>query len=213
GAVVPQMKALSAVNPGSALIPVTRVNGVTTVLSSPKGGLFSGTAALINLHGYTAAQMYAGFEGVVLNFPSSSRNGTHDKRKEEEIRKAAAKVMKHLDDVWEKATEYYEVDSAMGDTDPGYYPEMQALQPVLKGTMPLLVEVDEAGDILRALDWISEKNIKKAILTGVREGWRVADKIAASGIPVITGEILALPSREYDRYDRPYSNAGRSEEH
>jgi len=208
GAVVPQMKALSAVNPGSALIPVTRVNGVTTVLSSPKGGLFSGTAALINLHGYTAAQMYAGFEGVVLNFPSSSRNGTHDKRKEEEIRKAAAKVMKHLDDVWEKATEYYEVDSAMGDTDPGYYPEMQALQPVLKGTMPLLVEVDEAGDILRALDWISEKNIKKAILTGVREGWRVADKIAASGIPVITGEILALPSREYDRYDRPYSNAG-----
>src|SRR5690606_7796543 len=87
-------------------------------------------------------------------------------------------------------------------------PEMQALQPVLKGTMPLLVEVDEAGDILRALDWISEKNIKKAILTGVREGWRVADKIAASGIPVITGEILALPSREYDRYDRPYSNAG-----
>lgn len=208
GDVVPQMKALSAVNPGSALIPVTRVNGVTTVLTAPSGGLLSGTAALINLHGYTPAQMYAGFEGVVLNFPPASRKGTHDKRKEEEIKKAAAKAIKHLDEVWERATEYYKVDSAMGDANPGYYPEMKALQPVLKGDMPLMVEVDEAGDILKALDWIREKKIKKAILTGVDEGWRVADKIASAGIPVITGEVFSLPGRSYDRYDRPYANAG-----
>ena len=208
GDVVPQMKALTAINPGSALIPVTRVNGVTTVLTAPSGGLFSGTAALINLHGYTPAQMYAGFEGVVLNFPSAARKGTQDKRKEEEIKKAAAKKIKQLDEVWEKATEYYKVDSAMGDTRPDYYPEMAALQPVLKGTMPLMVEVDEAGDILKALDWIKEKKIKKAILTGVDEGWRVAEKIAAAGIPVITGEVMSLPGRSYDRYDRPFANAG-----
>ena len=208
GGVIPQMKALTAVNPGSALIPVTRVNGVTTVLTAPTGGLFSGTAALINLHGYTPAQMYAGFEGVVLNFPASSRRGTHDKRNEEEIKKAAAREIKHLNEVWDRATEYYEVDSAMGNTSPDYYPEMTALQPVLKGTMPLMVEVAEAGDILKALDWIKERKIKKAILTGVDEGWRVADKIAASGIPVVAEAAFALPGRSYDRYDRVYANAG-----
>lgn len=208
GEVVPQMKALTAVNPGSVLIPVTRVSGVTTVLTSPTGGLFSGTAALINLHGYTPAQMYAGFEGVVLNFPATSRRGAQDKRKEDEIKKAAEKALRQLDEVWERAREFYAVDTAMGDKHPDYYPEMIALQPVLKGKVPLLVEVNEAGDILRALEWIKEKKIKKAILTGVADGWRVADKIAAAGIPVITGKVAVLPGRSYDRYDRPYANAG-----
>lgn len=208
GGVIPQMKALTAINPGSAIIPVTRVNGITTVLSAPTGGLFSGTAALINLHGYTPAQMYAGFEGVILNFPATSRKGTKDKRKEEDIKKSASKAIKRLDEVWEKATEYYKLDSAMGGDSPDYYPEMIALQPVLRGDMPLMVEVNDAGDILKALDWIREKKIKRTILTGVAEGWRVADKIAASGIPVITGKVLALPGRDYERYDRHYANAG-----
>ncbi|MDV3310691.1 MAG: amidohydrolase family protein [Cyclobacteriaceae bacterium] len=206
GNIVPQMRALTAVNPNSALIPVTRVNGVTTVLSAPTGGLFSGTAALINLYGYTPEQMYAGFEGVVLNFPSTSRGGSNDKRKSEEIAKAATKAMKKLDDVWQKAVEYDKLDSALGESKPDYYPELIALQPVLRGTMPLIVEVDDAGDILRALEWVREKEIRKVIFAGVREGWRVADKIAEAGIPVITGKVLTLPGRAYDRYDRSYAN-------
>ena len=60
GDVIPQMKALTAVNPNSVLIPVTRVGGVTTVLANPAGGLIPGTSALINLYGYTPDQMYAG---------------------------------------------------------------------------------------------------------------------------------------------------------
>ncbi len=73
GDVIPQLRALSAVNPNSALIPVTRISGVTTVIASPEGDLIPGTAALINLHGYTPDQMFGGFEGVVLNFPNTGR--------------------------------------------------------------------------------------------------------------------------------------------
>lgn len=208
GAVVPQMRALSAINPNSALIPVTRVNGVTTVLSAPSGGLFSGTAALINLYGYTPDQMYAGFEGVVMTFPSTSRGGSNDKRKSEEISKAAEKAIKKINEVWDKAVEYYKLDSALGDRKPDYYPELIALQPVLQGKIPLIIEVDDAGDILRALEWVRDKQIRKVIFSGVSEGWRVADKIAEAGIPVITGKVLTLPGREYDRYDRSYANAG-----
>lgn len=208
GNVVPQMRALTAVNPNSALVPVTRVNGVTTVLSVPSGGLFSGTAALINLYGYTPGQMYAGFEAVVMTFPSTSRTGSNDKRKAEEIKKAASKAMKKLDAVWKKAVEYYKLDSALGDNKPDYYPELIALQPVLQGKMPLIIEVDDAGDILRALEWVREKEIRRVIFSGVKEGWRVADKIAKAGIPVITGRVLSLPGRAYDRYDRSFANAG-----
>ena len=75
GDVIPHIQALTAVNPNSVIIPVTRVNGVTTALTVPSGGNFPGTAALINLHGYTPAQMFAGFKAVVMNFPATGRRG------------------------------------------------------------------------------------------------------------------------------------------
>ncbi|MDW8286837.1 MAG: amidohydrolase, partial [Flammeovirgaceae bacterium] len=53
GDIIPHMQALTAINPNSVSIPVTRVNGVTTVLAVPQAGLFPGTAALIHLHGYS----------------------------------------------------------------------------------------------------------------------------------------------------------------
>jgi imidazolonepropionase-like amidohydrolase len=207
GDVVPQMKALTAVNPNSVGIPVTRISGVTTALTFPEGDLFAGTAALVNLHGYTPDQMYAGFQGMILNFPRTGRRGQFDRRADEEIKKASDKIMQRLNDVWEKAVQYHKLDSATKGKMQ-YYPEMQSLIPVVRGEMTLLVDVNAANDIKAALAWVKEKNIKRVVLTGVEEGWRVAKEIAAAKIPVITGPILNLPSREYDRYDKGYANAG-----
>ena len=207
GDVVPQMKALTAVNPNAAGIPVTRVSGVTTTLTVPQGDLFSGTASLINLHGYTPDQMYAGFEAMVLNFPNTGRRGNSDKRTDEEIKKATDKSMERLNDVWDKAVEYHKIDSAT-HAKGTYYPEMQAMMPVVRGEMPLMVEVNAAKDILAALKWVKEKKIKKIIFSGVSEGWRVADAIAKANVPVIAGPVLELPTRDYDRYDKPYANPG-----
>jgi imidazolonepropionase-like amidohydrolase len=207
GEVIPQMKALTAVNPNASAIPVTRVSGVTTALSIPTGGMLSGTAALINLHGYTPDQMFAGFEGIVLNFPNIGRRGFFDRRTDEEIKKASDKALASLNDVWEKATQYQKLDSATKGKA-GYYPELQALIPVLRGEQTLLVEVNASKDIQAALKWLKEKKVKKSILTGVAEGWRVAEEIAKSGVPVITGGVLELPTRDYDRYDKAYANPG-----
>ncbi len=207
GDVIPQMKALVAVNPNSALIPVTRVSGVTTVLATPEGGVFPGTAALINLYGYTPDQMFQGFEGVVMNFPSSSRRGFFDRRTDDEIKKETEKNMKQLNEVWDKAVQYHKLDSALkGKVE--YFPELQALLPVVRGQQTLLVEANAAKDISAALKWIKERRIRKVVLTGVAEGWRVAKEIAAAAIPVVTGPVIALPTREYDRYDQAYANAG-----
>src|SRR6476660_6032771 len=51
GELNPNAKAYIAINPHSAHIAVTRVDGVTNALSSPTGGLISGQSALINLLG------------------------------------------------------------------------------------------------------------------------------------------------------------------
>ncbi len=206
GELTPEMDALTAVNPNSVLIPVTRVSGVTSVITSPSGGLFPGTAALINLQGYTPEQMYGGFKAMTINFPSSGKRGRYDKRSEEEVKKDGDKAVKKLNDTWDRVRTYAAIDSATaGQAD--YNPELAALVPVLKGEMTAFIEVNKEDDILAALRWIKKQKIK-AVLTGVAEGWRVADSIALAGIPVITGPVLAMPTRDTDHYDQAYKNAG-----
>ena len=210
GDVTPQMKALTAINVSSVHIPITRVSGVTTTLSVPQGALMPGTAALVNLHGYTPEQMATGFEAVVLNFPMSGRRGRWDRREQEAIDKATKEAVEKLDDVWEQAVLYARIDSARvvrtPDGQMAYQPEFSALLPVVRRTMPLLVEANSATDIIQAIEWLADKDVD-AILTGVSEGWRVADRIAEAGLPVITGPVLGLPTRVSDRYDRTYQNA------
>ncbi|HTF21325.1 MAG TPA: amidohydrolase family protein, partial [Chryseolinea sp.] len=206
GDVIPQVRAITAVNPNSVLIPVTRLSGVTTVIAAPVGDLMPGTAALINLHGYTPDQMFAGFEGVVLIFPNNGRKGFMDKRTPEEIRKGVEKAMQKLNDTWAMAVQYHKLDSAT--KNPRYYPEMQALIPVVRGERTLMIEANTSKDILAAIQWVAERKIGKVILTGVSEGWRVAADIAKAKLPVITGPVLAQPTRDYDRYDKAYANAG-----
>jgi imidazolonepropionase-like amidohydrolase len=205
GDVNPQIKALTAVNPNSAGIPVTRISGVTTTLVVPEGELFTGTAALINLHGYTPDQMFAGFEAVVLNFPRTGRRGGFDRRSDEDIKKANEKSMARMNEIWEKAVQYHKIDSATKGKGT-YYPELQALLPVVRNQMTLMIEVNAAKDILSALKWVKEKKIQKVILSGVAEGWRVADAIAKANIPVLAGPVLELPTRDYDHYDKGYTN-------
>jgi imidazolonepropionase-like amidohydrolase len=208
GDIIPQMKALTAVNPNASAIPITRISGVTTAIAAPDGGVIPGTAALVNLFGYTPDQMFAGFEGVVINFPRSARRGGFDRRTDEEVKKATDKSMKQLNDAWDKAVQYFKLDSATQGKGLKYYPEMTAMLPVVQGKIPLMIEVNASKDIRLALKWVKEKKVKKVIFTGVSEGWRVADEIAKANIPVVVGPILALPSRDYDKYDKPYANPG-----
>lgn len=212
GTLSPQMKALTAVNPNGVAIPVTRVNGVTTVLTEPSGGMLPGQAALINLHGYTPSQMFAGFEGVSMQFPSTGRRGRFDQRTEEQVQEATEKALKMLNDTWDSAELHSRIDSTYqarpeSGRKPAYVPSMEALRPVVRGEQALVIRVNAAKDILSAIDWVKQRGLQNVIFTGLSEGWRVADKIAETGIPCLVGPVLAIPTRSSDRFDKAYRNA------
>jgi imidazolonepropionase-like amidohydrolase len=85
---------------------------------------------------------------------------------------------------------------------------MEALAPAVRGEMLLLVRANKAADIRSALDWADERGLTDHIvLSGAAEGWRVADAIADAGVPVLAGPVLSVPTRDADRYDKPYRNA------
>ncbi len=74
----------------------------------------------------------------------------------------------------------------------------EALQPVIRGELPLLVTAHRADDIVTALRIAEEFNIK-VVLQGATEAFRVADLIAEAGVPVAAGPSLAQRGRQETR--------------
>ena len=71
--------------------------------------------------------------------------------------------------------------------------DLTALELVVNGTKPLLIRTHRASDISAILRLAKEFNLR-LILSGVVEGWMVAEQIAAADVPVIIDPIENLPS-------------------
>jgi imidazolonepropionase-like amidohydrolase len=71
--------------------------------------------------------------------------------------------------------------------------DLEALQPVLQGKLPLLVHADRTSD-LRAAIALGKEYGARVILSGAAEGWLMADEIAAAKVPVVVSPTEDLPS-------------------
>src|SRR6185436_20150946 len=72
--------------------------------------------------------------------------------------------------------------------------DLEALVPVVKGTLPLVVGVNRASDIEAALRLSREYHLK-LILAGADEGWVVARQIAEAKVRVLVNPLDDLPER------------------
>jgi len=82
---------------------------------------------------------------------------------------------------------------------------LAALQPVLKGALPLIVHVDRAVDIQSVLALAREYRLRVIVLGGV-EAWKVASELAAAHVPVLTGGLTDLPNG-FDQLGASLENA------
>ncbi|MDX1671546.1 MAG: amidohydrolase family protein [Balneolaceae bacterium] len=217
GSFNPHVMAFTAINPSSVNIPVTRVNGVTHVISNPVSGRLSGKSTLIDLYGYSPDSMaILKRASLHLNWPSAVKRGWWDDRKPEKIQEQYEENLKELNDFWNKAKFYHRMVTAYeenpsGKTKPEKDEVLDAMREVVTGSIPVVISVNRKKNIENAINWAAGKGQAHFILSGVREGWRVADKIAESGIPCLVST-LHTPVRDYDNYQRPYQNPGKLHE-
>jgi imidazolonepropionase-like amidohydrolase len=75
--------------------------------------------------------------------------------------------------------------------------DLDALQGIINGNTPLLVNINRASDIEVLINLVEEYSLS-AIITGGSEAWMLADELAAARIPVIVGPTANLPGN-FDR--------------
>ena len=193
----------AALNPRSQLLPVTRVEGITGAVVAPSSSesLFSGRGAAIRLTGgrdlviADPVGLFASLGEAGAQIAGGSRAA--DLERLREALDDARDYGRHRADFDRNGRRPY----SLGRLD------LEALQPVLRGELPLVVSVERASDLEAALGLAREYRLK-LVLAGATEGWMVAGELAAAHVPVLLDPMANLPS-SFERLGATLENAAR----
>ena len=187
-------------NPASNLIPVTRIEGITTVLAAPQGHLISGQAVLIDLDGNTIERMLVKSPvGIVANFDENAKGEGGGSRAS-----IAERIRRVFNDALEYSRRRAEYNRGAMQPLSASAADLEALLPVLRGQLPLIAVANRRSDIQTALR-IGREFRLKLILAGAQEAWEIADEIARAGVPVLVEPLDNIPT--YDALGVRYENA------
>ncbi|MFL5240942.1 MAG: amidohydrolase family protein [Gemmataceae bacterium] len=203
----PDLRASIAINADSELIPVTRANGVLSVVTRPTGSIIAGQSALINLAGWVPKEMVLVDPlALQVDFPVAMPVFSGDpsapsvgraiakKQREEKIRR--------LKELFAQALAYD--DAKKQGADRPVNPRLEALVPYARGRKPVVIQANRKAEIQEALKLADELKIKM-ILSGGIEAWKVTGELKKRDVPVIVGPIMTMPQEAYDPYDAPFA--------
>lgn len=188
-------------NPTSVLLQPAREGGITTVIIEPRGGLIAGQAAAMHLvEGDVSDMLLRGPVGMVATIGPARFGGAASR---------GVTIMR-LREVLEDARAYRQRRNEFERNQTRAFAasrlDLEALQPVLDGKEPLIIDADKSSDIESALSVAKEFGIKP-IIAGGAEAWEVADKLAAAKVPVVTGAMNNIPS-SFAELGQRQENAG-----
>jgi len=192
----PQNDVLTAVNPSSVHIPVTRANGVTSAITSAEGGMIQGTAALIDLAGWTPDEMATkGRAAMVMTYPrvGGGRRGFRGGAGQNDGADTQNRQVQELYTYLRDAKAY----NARSNPVPQNL-AFAALGPALRGDVPVIFDVQTEGQI-RGVLALADTFKLKVVLRGANDAWMLADTLAARKVPVVVGPLTAIPDG-----DAPY---------
>jgi imidazolonepropionase-like amidohydrolase len=211
----PQLMAATGVNPASAHIPVTRVDGITHVISANgmggRGGggtVIAGQAALFNLAGWTMDEMkIRRSAAMVINWPNLPGEAGGGRRGGAAAAPAAggagrADYDRRMAEIteWLDRARHYSAAMAANPSGTGRDLKLEALVPVVKGDLPVLVFANAANQIREAIAYCEKQKLKMILATGPAAG-EVKDVLKEKNIPVILRPTLTLVRGEDSPYD------------
>ncbi len=222
GSFNPNLAAYYAINPHSAHIGVTRVLGVTQVLSSPSGGIVSGQASMVHLGGWTHPQMtIRKSAGLVITLPRAGgggfgfgggggggfggANNTPEAQRTRERQLDSLKALIADTRAYDQAVRAAASDRSLPRVQPDV--KLEAMVPYVRGELPVLMSADRAVDIRAALDFAQEQRLTPIIM-GAREALAVADRLKQMNVPVVFTHVRTLPGREDDPFDVNFAAPG-----
>jgi imidazolonepropionase-like amidohydrolase len=191
----PHVKAADIINLANRKIEASRASGITVALVAPRRGLFPGESALINLSGMKAGQMVVK-SPVAMHIGLQSSGGAGGAYPGSLMGVLAFVKQKLLDaQHYEMAWRIY--NESRGAARPEYDRALEALQPVLKRQMPVVLPGDTPAQIERSIN-LADSFKLQLILNGGLEAGRAAALLKGKKVPVLLSVKFPERDREAD---------------
>jgi imidazolonepropionase-like amidohydrolase len=202
----PHIRAIVALNVESEILGVTRMNGVTSVITTPTGGVISGQAALINTAGWTWEDLAISKNaGIVINLPGASGGGRRGGGGGRGAQQAGdpVKLAAELEQFMQASKEY-DAGRTAGTVKLDLI--YDAMRPLFKKDIPAIIPANSDAQIRQAIDF-GEKWGIRVVIQGGQQAWKVRQLLAQKNIPVVLGAIEAAPG-DPEPYDEIYAQPG-----
>ena len=204
----PHMRALVGLNVESELLGVTRMNGVTSVITSPTGGVISGQATLINTAGWTWEDLAVmKSAGMMITLPGGGgrggRGGGGGRGGRGGGGTVNANVVADFEQFMTESRDYNTARKAGGGKVDLIY---EAMRPVFNKEIPAIIPANGEPAILAAIAFAEKWSIR-LVIQGGNDAWKVRKVLAAKNIPVILNSIEAAPGDDVP-YDEIYAMPG-----
>ena len=179
-----------AYNRRSVAIAIQRIDGITRAATVPSPGsdgghVLSGLAAIVNLGDENALDKRGAAMVVTLGEGGSRFAGGS--------RTAAWLTLRNsLDEALDYRDHKGDFERGMRREYQHSIADLEALQSVISGDTPLLVNIHRASDIETLIALTGEYDLN-AIIVGGAEAWMVADELASARIPVVLQVTSNLP--------------------
>jgi imidazolonepropionase-like amidohydrolase len=185
---LPEISVVDQLQIGPTTFESQRAAGITTVLTGPRGGVFQGRSAVINLGDESADKLILktpfslniGFGGARGAYPGSPMGVFAFLRQ-------SLLDARHYQEEWSR----YRV-SPRGATRPELNRSMEALQPVINGEMPVIFNVATVREMKRAIALAEEFNLKY-LLSGGLQSYQIADYLKSKKATVLLS--LSFPQK------------------
>lgn len=201
GFINPHVRALIAYNTDNLIIPTVKTNGVLYTQVTPRGGLISGQSSVMGLEGWNWEDaVLKADDGVHLNFPVMT---THKWTEEEGLSKSANKKyqeeLNYLNKFFSDAQAYCNTPDNKEKNL-----RFEAMRAVLSGSANLYLHADKTKDMLAAINFSQKFKIKKPVIVGGKEAYRITAELKKYKIPVMLNRVNDLPDNTDDDVDRVY---------
>jgi len=195
GELNPHIRSIIAYNTDSPVLPTIRTNGILVGQITPKGGMISGTSSIVEFDAWNYEDaLYKEDDGVHLNWPRKPWLYGDDKHKHDS-KDHFSEDLNTLEKFFDNAKSYYLTQKPQLDIT------YQAMEGVFDGSKQLFIHVSSAKGIKQAVLFAEKMAIKKMVLVGAEESWRIADFIAEHEISVVLNRVHRLPSHKNDAVD------------
>lgn len=176
------------IDPAAITIPVARLEGITGTLAVPGGGLIAGQGAFFDLAGDRLEDLLVRSPAaMVMNLGEGGKAAGAGSR---------AGAVERLRRILRDAGEYArrKDDYRRREIQPLAAPaeDLEALEPVLRGELPVLAIANRRSDIETALRLAREFRLKLVIWGGA-EAWKAAAELAAARVPVVVEPLTDIP--------------------